>query len=500
MGAVLSNVAANGCCSNRPHRSDQSELLACRKLSDFPMILVKENTDSILDHYTLHQQLGYGGFSRVHRATSKNMDLDRAVKELRKECVSDFEALQQEMELLMVMDHPNIIKLFETFQDNKHLYLLMNLCLGGELYDHIVEAGHFSEMDAACVMQQIFRAVFYMHSRCVIHRDIKLENILLKDRAPIRSANVMLIDFGLASRFTPGVLLTRACGTHTYIAPEVLARLYDEKADVWSCGVLNYILLCGYAPFKGNNNKSVLQAVMTGSHHFDPEHWSDISRHAQELVDNCLQRRSRHRISAEQALHHEWIEHTVPRVLTKNITHEVATRLQSYSRSNRVRKIALREVTTYLPEQDIGEAKDMFVSADEDGNGSLNVSEVKAAMQKANLMDGGDAREMVNGLDINHDGVVGYSEFLAATLELKNHLQQDIIQAVFRKFDLDGDGKISRAELTAVIAGICEERSPSRYTETERSDLEEVAAALQTHDPTGDGSIEFGEFAALLVK
>merc|ERR550537_1578954 len=133
-----------------------------------------------------------------------------------------------------MMDHPNIIKLYETFEDHRNIYLIMEICSGGELFDRIIETGHFTEVQAAIVMQQIMRGMFYMHEIKLTHRDLKPENFLFQTKDPIEKCTLKIIDFGLSCKFTEGGVLTTKAGTPYYVAPQVLAGKYDQSADLWS--------------------------------------------------------------------------------------------------------------------------------------------------------------------------------------------------------------------------------------------------------------------------
>lgn len=154
-----------------------------------------------------------------------------------------------EVSVLKSIDHPNIIKLFELYQDDTNYYLITEHCQGGELFERIKSAENFSEKEAADYMKQILSAVYYCHERQIVHRDLKPENLLFDQKK--QNANIKVIDFGTSRKFDPTKKLTKRLGTPYYIAPEVLKKNYDEKCDVWSCGVILYILLCGYPPFNG---------------------------------------------------------------------------------------------------------------------------------------------------------------------------------------------------------------------------------------------------------
>eukprot|EP00434_Breviolum_minutum_P039040 symbB.v1.2.034646.t1/scaffold4504.1/size42116/2 len=203
----------------------------------------------------------------------------RAVKALSKTQMKNIEKFKEEIRIMQLMDHPNIIKLYEAFEDKVKVYLVMELCSGGELFDRIIELGHFTEVQAAIVMQQMFRAVYYMHQRKLCHRDLKPENFLFATKEKIEKTHLKIIDFGLAYEFKDDVPMTTKAGTPFYVAPQVLEGKYDQAADLWSCGVIMYVLLCGYPPFWGDTDKKVLQKVSKGSFSFNPADWKNVAWH-----------------------------------------------------------------------------------------------------------------------------------------------------------------------------------------------------------------------------
>lgn len=164
--------------------------------------------------------------------------------------------LLNEIEILKQLDHPNILKLFEFFQDQKRFFLVTEFCNGGELFDKIAEEQYFSETDAAKIIKQILSAVNYCHQRSIVHRDLKPENILLN--RDLNDPKITIIDFGTSGVFDPDQKMQQKYGTPYYIAPEVLGNSYDEKCDLWSIGVILYILLCGYPPFNGANDEQII--------------------------------------------------------------------------------------------------------------------------------------------------------------------------------------------------------------------------------------------------
>jgi len=222
-------------------------------------------------------------------------------------------SLAREIMLLQEMNHPSIVELIDVYEDTEYVHIITDLCEGGELFNKIVKktanddgSPCFPEEEAAKILHQILIAVKYMHQCGIVHRDIKPENILFETTE--EDSPIKIIDFGLARKQSEGdAPMTSLVGTPYYIAPEVLRRKYDKSCDLWSVGVIAYILLCGYPPFNGANNREVHQAVRRGRYNLRSEEWSLVSREARDFVQRLLQRDPRKRMTVDQALNHPWM-------------------------------------------------------------------------------------------------------------------------------------------------------------------------------------------------
>ena len=218
------------------------------------------------DKYELRDVLGTGAFSQVVLGESKDRPGElHAIKCIdRKALRGKEDSLDNEIKVLRKLRHPNIVRLLETFEDKNKVYLVMELVTGGELFDRIVEKGSYTERDASALIKQILEAVDYMHTEGVVHRDLKPENLLYY--CPDEDSKIMISDFGLSKMEDSGVMAT-ACGTPGYVAPEVLAQKpYGKAVDVWSIGVIAYILLCGYPPFYGKVSPFIACCFATRLH------------------------------------------------------------------------------------------------------------------------------------------------------------------------------------------------------------------------------------------
>jgi len=267
---------------------------------------------SITDKYIIQDELGRGAFSVVKLAIEKSTGHKYAVKIINKSNVGqDMQRLATEMEILKQVQHPNIIFLKEIIDTKNCLFIFTELVTGGELFDKIVELGQYSEHHAAILVTKMVSAIDYLHDKGIVHRDLKPENLLLKDNDSL--TEMKLADFGLSKIVGSKVMMQTACGTPGYVAPEVLnATGYEKEVDMWSIGVITYILLCGFPPFYNESLPDLFEQIMKADYDFPEEYWRDISENAKDFIKKLLVVDPKSRLTSKEALKHPWLEGASP--------------------------------------------------------------------------------------------------------------------------------------------------------------------------------------------
>jgi calcium/calmodulin-dependent protein kinase I len=290
----------------------------------------------IKDKYLFEKTLGQGSFGEVKKAKNKTTGEEFAVKMINKSDMAqeDLMALQMEVDILSQIDHPNVVKLFEVWEDKIKFYMVMEIMTGGELFDRIVEKDHYSEKEAADTIRPIVDAVRYCHKMGVAHRDLKPENLLYATRDP--HSIIKISDFGLAKVYDSSLMMTQ-CGTPSYVAPEVLeGKGYDEKVDFWSIGIILYILLCGFPPFYDDDNDKLFELISKAKVEFPLPYWESISDLAKDLIRKLLCVDPLKRLNSDQILMHPWMSgDETPRKNLPNITDKI----REYNAKKKFKKV-----------------------------------------------------------------------------------------------------------------------------------------------------------------
>ena len=293
------------------------------------MNFVKIKQGSLTDNYKIIRKISEGSFGLVRLVVDKISSSKRAVKTLLITSNFDIDKLLEEANILKSLDHPNIIKIYEIIADSRSVNIVMELCTGGELFERINQTKKFTETIAAKYIAEIVSAIMYCHEAHIVHRDLKPENILLENER--LDARIKIIDFGNSQYFAPREKLNQLIGTAYYVAPEVIDKNYDEKCDVWSIGVILYIMLCGYPPFNGKSDSDIHKQIKESVLVFREDCWKHISNNAKELITKMLIKNPEARPSIHEIYNDPWIQNRVRNSVPENpIARAALTNLKNF--------------------------------------------------------------------------------------------------------------------------------------------------------------------------
>ncbi|URE30256.1 calcium-dependent protein kinase [Musa troglodytarum] len=452
--------------------------------------------------YTIGKLLGHGQFGYTFVATD-NAHGDRvAVKRIDKNKMIlpiAVEDVKREVMILKALKgHENVVHFYNAYEDDSFVYIAMELCEGGELLDRILakKNSRYSEKDAAVVVRQMLKVAAECHLHGLVHRDMKPENFLFKstkEDSPLKAT-----DFGLSDFIRPGKKFQDIVGSAYYVAPEVLKRTSGPESDVWSIGVITYILLCGKRPFWNKTENGIFKEVLKTEPDFQRKPWPSISNSAKDFVKKLLVKDPRVRLTAAQALSHSWVREGGD-ALEIPLDISVLSNMRQFVKYSRFKQFALRALATTLNEEELADLKDQFDAIDVDKSGAISLEEMRHALAKdlpwkskeSHVLEILQASNLADGLepqmDSNTDGLIDFGEFVAAALHMHQLVEHDsekwrsLSQAAFDKFDVDRDGYITPEELR-MHTGLKGSINPL---------LEEV-------DIDKDGKISLDEFRRLL--
>ncbi|KAK6125681.1 hypothetical protein DH2020_040573 [Rehmannia glutinosa] len=418
-------------------------------------------TRPVWDHLSL-----YGEIKR-HPYACKSIPKKKLI------CKEDYEDVWREIQIMHhLSEHPNVVRIKGTYEDALFVHIVMELCAGGELFDRIVQKGHYSEKEAAKLIKTIVGVVEACHSLGVMHRDLKPENFLFLSGD--EDAALKATDFGLSVFYKPDESFSDVVGSPYYVAPEVLRKHYGPEADCFSL-------------LDSRNEMGIFRQILRGKLDFDSEPWPGISDFAKDLIRKMLDRNPKTRLTAHEVLCHPWIvdDTMAP---DKPLDSAVLSRLKQFSAMNKLKKMALRVIAERLSEEEIGGLKELFKMIDTDNSGTITFDELKEGLKRvgSELMES-EIKDLMDAADIDNSGTIDYGEFLAATVHLNKLEREENLVSAFSFFDKDGSGYITIDELQQA----CKEFGLSELH------LDEMIREI---DQDNDGQIDYGEFSAMMRK
>ena len=447
--------------------------------------------------------LGSGAFGEVWLVRHKDLECDFAMKIIkkRKNKSNEEKEIINEIEILKKLDHPKILKIIDFYSKVKKYYIITEYCPEGELFNEIIKVGRFDEGQTAFIINQILKAISYCHRNQIIHRDIKPENIMITKREKNGCLQVKLIDFGTAKIFEKGQSENRYVGSSYYMAPEVLKRKYDEKCDLWSIGVIFYILLTGRPPFDGNDDEEILKNVEIGVYDKTSYPFPSLSSYAKDLINKLLQYDPKKRISAEEALEHPWFKTAEFKKKDKvnKIPHELAKQLISnmtkYKSNNMLKCAVVAYLVHHLTNtEECMEASKLFIKIDLNSDGKIEKHELIQGFQKFWGMSEDEVKEKVDiifaNIDTDFNGFIEYEEFVRAAVNPSIFMSQNYLKFAFNYFDRDSSGDITFEEIKKRFS-----QNSNYNSEKMDSELREIFDKI---DINNDGSISFFEFCKMM--
>ena len=464
-------------------------------------LFVKEGIGDLFSNYDLCSYIGKGGFGRVYKVRHKLSGQYRAMKIIQCKSSPDIAltAIKKEINILKSLDHPNIIKVYEFFKTEKYIYIINELCTGGELFDKIVQVKYFSEAVACHIMRQLLSAVAYCHEKGVIHRDLKPENILIEKSEEKNKDffHIKVIDFGTCE-ILQKTKLTEQIGTSFYIAPEILKSGYNEKCDLWSCGVILYILLCGSPPFYGKNEKEIFSKVLDGNYSFNQKIWSKISKEAKNLVEKLLELNPSKRLSAKEALNHKWFKINKNQNLIINKNNNYSSFIQNITEFCAEQKLQQATlaflVHNFAPKEELDELKEIFFAFDKNCDGKISKEEFVTGLSNTNTLNtllkkGNSIEGLMKNIDTDNNGYIGFEEFCIALINKEKILTENNLRMAFDVFDRDKSGGISQNELKFILG---------EYNINAKEHL--WNKIIEQIDLNRDGQISYEEFHKMMME
>ena len=478
-GSFLSDDESSISISNKLFITDISEFLPSKK-------------------YKILDKLGSGSFGKVYLAQNKYTKEKVAMKEIKKsnkDLLSDGE-IKDEIEILKSLDHPDIVRIIESYNTKDSYVLVTEYCEGGELYDQV--RNQLSETQIAVIFKQLLSGLAYLHSHNIVHRDLKLENILIQEIEKSKTTgedlfNIKIIDFGTARIFDNKKKPQSIVGSSYYIAPEVLNQKYGKECDLWSVGVILYMFVVGHAPFDGCDDEEITGNIQKGIYKKDDKRWKKASKEVKDLIQKLLIYSPKKRLTALQALKHPWFKITDSNILYDNVPKndiiECIKNLLTYNIRSKLEELVLAYIIHNIPRpKQSKSAIKLFKLVNEVGDGKLLKRELKKTLLlfvTEEFLNKYDFEEQFSLIDGDKKGYINYEEFLRASLGRKKILTDNILKYAFSFFDSNNTGFIRKKKMKSFFGNKVDEN-------TFKNIFDEI-------DSDKDGKINFKDFKAMLL-
>ena len=471
-------------------------------------MIVTESEDPNKDYKKLNC-IGESEGSAVYRVQNNYTEEIRAMKIIKRspenmDAISDKEKeeedeISNEIKVLRSLDHPNILKIFEFFSSKDSYTIVTEFCSGGDLFQEIIDKGPFKEKYCAFVLYQILSAINHCHANHIIHGDLKPENVLIVDKDKNEFPRIKICDFGTSQIFGKGKAQRKAFGSPYYLAPEIYDGNYNEKCDLWSCGIILYILLSARPPFGGEEDEEIIESVKLGRYDLESPPFNNLSLDCLDLLKKLLTIDPKQRISAQEALEHKWFKFHDSKELFNTIKDQRTIKklihnLKSYKRNSFIQEFALSYLVHNFPQmKEVINANKLFNQLDTDGDGKINKNDLLKGLKTRNESKTleKDVDRIYRNIDMDNNGYIEYEEFVRAAVSKEKFIEDHILRFAFRYFDKNNSGEISRTELESVFKqGVADQ---TRIQEALDQIINEV-------DENKDGIIQYSEFVHIMKK
>ena len=445
--------------------------------------LIRINYEPVSNYYIILDNVGQGSYGKVKKVKHRKLNEIRAMKIVDKKSSSS----HHEIEILRKISHPNILNIFEIFEDTRHYYIICEYCEGGELFSIISKKGFFNEKEAAKIIKQILQGVNYLHTNNIIHRDLKPENIIFVSND---TEIIKIIDFGTAIEVKEkGHKLKKIIGTPYYMAPEVLKKNYNEKCDIWSCGVILFLLLCGYPPFNGRSNKEIYNKIENSSPIFYDEEWNDISKEAKDLCKKMLKKNPNERLSASECLKQDWFNIINSKYNEERITesqNKIIEKMALFVHQNKFKQAVLQFISTQFDlKKEEEDLRMVFKEFDQSNQGVISKEDFNRQLEKiyGSIITNELADEVFAQLDLDNSGSISYNEFITSVIGNRKNITEERLEKAFKMLDKNNNGLLSIDEIKNYFGG----------------DDETWKEVLKDVDENGDGEVDFKEFKKIML-
>uniref|UniRef100_K3WMA1 non-specific serine/threonine protein kinase n=1 Tax=Globisporangium ultimum (strain ATCC 200006 / CBS 805.95 / DAOM BR144) TaxID=431595 RepID=K3WMA1_GLOUD len=430
--------------------------------------------------YTVVGELGKGAFGIVEKVVHNQTKKHFAMKTVTFASGSKRHEFEKEIDILRGLHHPNIVRMVETFEDDRHFYIIMELCTTGTLLDKVKARGcEHPEDEVLVIITKLASVVQYLHSRFICHRDLKLENILVESQE--LGGCIKLCDFGASTLFRMGVHMCKVLGSVVYMAPEVLEGNYTHACDLWSLGVVMYMLLSNAPPFHGSTEDELTERIFEAKVVFEGPVWDGVSADAKSLIKKLLNPDPATRYSATQVLKHPWIKSSDEPVAPE-VYDEFIPRVKAFCQYSALQRAALVAFAFCMPSAKIRKHSEVYNELNVAHNGILTLQELQdaPALKRFAL----DMDKIYRALDQQHEKGVNLLEFVAATLNADDVSNEETLRTAFRIFDRKNTGGITHQNLMTLLG--------------QHFDAAACQEMVKRADADKDGKIGFEDFAKMM--